>query len=331
MSLYRNILSRAFRLSWQHKYLLFFGLFVALITDEYSIIARLFRKEDSDYSILSALKSGGLFQGGILGNLGTILREDPFSLMVFLLFVFLILALGIFLVWLMVVSQAAVMANTAAIASEKKHSLKDGVRIGIKNFWPVLGLNVINKILLFFCLFLVSLPLILLDRTEESRLASWLFVSFFIIFVMLALVFSFIVKYAIAFTVLKGKKFFFALKEGYKLFLDNWLVSVEMALIMLALVFLVGFCVLLAVAALTIPFSLILQIASFSAIGFMILFITFYLGILLFIFFFGSFLAVFQTSAWTLLFTELITRGGESKISRLVEDIKEKGVGKIFS
>jgi len=45
--------------------------------------------------------------------------------------------LTIFLVWLMAVSQAAIVNNAANIIAEKSHNLKDGLFSGVKKFWPV--------------------------------------------------------------------------------------------------------------------------------------------------------------------------------------------------
>ena len=64
-----------------------------------------------------------------------------------------------------------------------------------------------------------------------------LFVFLFLIFVPVVVIISFVAKYAICYVVIKGYSLKKALAKAWKLFLDNWIISLEMSLTLLLLSF----------------------------------------------------------------------------------------------
>lgn len=321
MQLYRSILKQALKISWHNKYLWFFGLFVALLgnTNEYEIIISGLNLEARQgfFPGLSQIAETGIFSSQALTGIGKIMTENPLALIVILIIGLIILALFAFLIWLIIVSQVALVDNSAKIITNKTKGLgiQSGVIGGIKNFWPVFGLNIISKLVIYLVFGLLSLSVITIIKP--------IYVIAFIIFIPIAMVFSFIIKYAIAYVVIRGSSFKDSIKQGFKLFTDNWLVSLEMAFLLFTITFLVGFVLIIVFgslntifAFLTIAFSKLLP-----AFGFWIFIVIRSLLIFLIVVFVGSILATWQIASWTGLFIKLIGRGGTSKIIRLIEKI----------
>lgn len=328
MLLYRNILKGAIKNTWRHKYLWFFGLFAALLGNggEYEILIRGLTG-DSQQSFFPGLKTiaaTGVFSIETLSNIGQLFIKEPFTIIMMLLVGLIILILFGFLVWLTIVSQAGLVNNAALIIGNKKNNFQDGINAGIRNFWPVFGLNIIIKIVVFLVFLLISLPLILTATRVGWQVVSLTYGIFFIIFIPLAIALSFIIKYAIAYVVIKRVNFIEAIKSGWQLFIKNWLVSLEMAIILFLINLVIGLILVLVFLILAVPFTflamLFYKFASLLGFWLVIVFAVFlfFAAIVLV----GSVLSTFQISAWTGLFIELVGKGGVSKINRIMGKIK---------
>jgi len=332
MTFYRNILKQAFSLTWRHKYLWFFGLFATLIGGggEYEVLTRGIGGDTTQnfFPNLSRLAETGIFSRNGLANMGELFKNDPFTTIILILVSLIILALVIFLVWLMIVSQTALVNNSAEIISNKKElpaGVKSGIAAGVKYFWPVLGLNIIIKAIVYLAFFLISLPIVFWATKLSSPTISSLYIILFIILVPVAIVLSFIIKYAICYVIIKGNNLMNAIKEGWQLFTKNWLISVEMAFILFFISFLVGLAIILAVLILIIPFLFLalLLYKAISFIGFWLIIIIGLIVLLAIIIGGGAALTTFQITSWTGLFIELVSHGGTSKIERIVEGWKK--------
>ncbi len=321
MSLYKTILSQAWKATWRHKYLWFFGLFAALVGagGEYNVLFRGF-SGDSEQQIfpgINKIAETGVFSGQTLVNIGEIMRNDPLSLLVLSMVFLAILIIIAFLIWLSVVSQAALVDNSAKHLTNKKADFKTGIAVGTEKFWPVLGLNLIVK-------FLVYLIFIMVGVLAVASVPWPIFTIAFIVSIIVALSLSFIIKYAVAYTVIKKNGFVESVKNGWRLFIDNWLISLEMAVILFFINLLVGLAVVLVVLTLTIPFMfLVMVVYQVSVIaGFWLMVALALLLLLGIIMLSGAALSVFQISSWTALFLRLIGKGGTSKIIRMANNVK---------
>jgi hypothetical protein len=323
MSLYKKVLSQAWKIVWRHKYLWFFGFFAALLGggSEYNVLFRGF-SGDAGQALFPGwqrIAETGIFSSQTFTNIGRIMREDPLSLMILLAVFLVILILGGFLIWLSVVSQAALVNNAAGHLANKNVDFGRGIRVGINKFWPVLGLNVIVKLL-------VCLVFILIAFLTVLTTSKLIYIISFIIFIPIALALSFIIKYAVAYIIIKENGFMESIKEGWRLFIGNWLVSLEMAFILFVINLLVSLALALVVLTLAIPF-LFLAVAFYkmaAAAGFWFIIILGFILILAIIVFGGAILSSFQISSWTGLFVQLVNKGGTSKIIRVAEAVKKK-------
>lgn len=330
MVLYRTILKRAWKNTWRHKYLWFFGLFAALLGNggELELIFRGFNEpgQSSFYVGMQRILETGFFSKGTLNNMGHMAGEDPFSLFLALMTLFIILISVLFLLWLSITSQIAVVHNTAKIKHDKKHDFKDGVLTGMKKFWPVLSLNITSRAAIAIMFLIIGLPL-LLEIFKNPRLINGWYIIMFIIFIPFSLALSFLIKYSIAFVVIKGEKTIQAIRSGWNLFKNNWLISIEMAIILFFINFLVGLAVILLFLILAVPFLFIILMFSKMAFyfNFWFIIVSAIILFLIMIVFVGAVLSTFQISSWTYLFMELVGKGGESKISRMFnKKIKER-------
>lgn len=323
MPLYRNILKQAWKITWTNKYLWFFGIFAALLGNggEYEILLRGITGETGPAVLpaWSTVAATGLFSRQAFANLGLLMRENTLSLVMLLVLGLIILALAGFLIWLTVVSQIALVNNSACATGRKRCDFKGGVETGIKNFWAVLGLNITYKIAIFLTFLIVGLPLILGASHANAWAGNLLYIIAFTIFMALILAISFIIKYSIAYNVLKGERFCDSLKAGWKLFKKNWLVSLEMAFILFFINFIIGLGLVVVVFILALPFvfSALLLYKLISLAAFWIVAFLAFLVLLAVVVLVGAALAAFQISSWTSLFLELVNRGGISKIVRL--------------
>ena len=211
MSLYRNIIRQAWHVAWRTKYLWFLGLFAALLGNggEYEFIFKgLSGNVDGNFfPTLRGLAATGVFNGSTLANIPRLMASDPMS-MFFIFFIgAIMLLLFCFLVWLVIVSQAGLVNNTALSINKKKHDLPQGVGAGMKYFWPVFVLNAILKIVVVVAFALISYPLVLTAGQGNQALANLIYGLGFIVFIPILMMFSFVIKYAIAYVVIKGMDF----------------------------------------------------------------------------------------------------------------------------
>jgi hypothetical protein len=318
---YRSILKQAWAIVWKHKYLWFFSLFASLAVAggsmEYQFLAQTMDQGliDSSYQNLSGILTiGDFFQqmgSGIVNlfnqNIVTILNAFTF-LLLFLLLVFIF-------VWLAIVCQAALVDNVKKILSAKKKapvfSIREGLTNGSRHFWSVLGLNILIKALICFAFFIASLPLLFLVGSDNYSFVI-VYTILFTIFVPVAVSLSLIIKYAISDCVLEDDSMTTSIKNGWKLFKKNWLISLEVALILFFISFLASFILLLVIFILFFPIFWLSLAFSITWLSIVILL----LG-LIFIIAFGSILTSFQVATWTNLYLHLKENKGIAKLERI--------------
>jgi len=325
---YRQIIKQAVRIVWKNKFLWVFGLFASLLSigAEYQILVRP-TSPDAAVNWFGGLYNffgSGLFSSNAFTNVIELFKTQPGAASVFLLIFLIFLVLVIFLVWLAITSQVALIKNSEKIINDPKEKIntssRSNLRVASGHFWPVLGYNAVAKIMISIAVTLVSLPL--LFPLINSFTTNLVYLVLFIIFIPLAVCFSLMIKYAIAFLVLKQEKFTVALRHGWLLFKRNWLISIEIALLLFAVSFLATFAILLAAFILAIPFIILASafLYLFSAGAFWAMMVIGLLVLTVFVIICGSILTAFQVVAWTDVFMKLNSGLGRSKTERLAPD-----------
>jgi len=223
----------------------------------------------------------------------------------------------LFFLFIIAISAKAGLVNGINEIEEKNRgSFKTSFQIGTKFIWPVLQIIILAKIIIFLIITLFFTPLMVIFIVKNSQIVYWVNIIAFLIFLPLLLIINFVINYAIAYIVLNGKKLGEAIKNGWRLFINNWLISLEMAFILLVFNLVVGIIFIIAVLFISSPLVIMIILALntpwFYLFFILVLFIIFLASIIITIF-----LNVYQTTAWILLFLKLNKTKLYSKLERL--------------
>lgn len=318
---YRTLLKQAWATTWEHKYLWFLGLFASLVAGsgswEYQVVTQNLGQSPIEGSYMrmgSILAIGDVLKNFFLG-LASVFRNDFWTVLNIFSILLITAVLLIFFIWMAVSSQAALVGSLKKLLTAKKKpeglSIRASLSEGHRYFWPVLGLNILVKILIYFAFFLVGLPLLLMTISDSSALFVC-YIIIFVIFIPLAMSLSLLIKYAIAYKVIENKSFVASLEHGTRLFKNNWLISLEMAIILFLINFLFSGLALIVFALFLLPLFLLSLMFNLYWLIILLLFIAIALVVIL-----GSVLTTFQTASWTNLFLHLKEKGGVAKLERL--------------
>lgn len=318
---YRLIIKQALNIAWSHKYLWLFGLFATIVAAsgsfEYQFLSGSIQSGilENPYfyatSIIIALEALGLFILGIVD----LFKYDVLTIINTFTVLIIVLTILVSFIWLSISSQGALVASSHKLISSKKKisslSIRKFLTIGHQKFWPVLGLNILVKVATIIILSVISLPLIyLISKYSVSLTLVYTFA--FIILVPLVVAVSFMIKYAIAYIILDDEDFFDAIIKSWIMFKNNWLVSIEMGIILFLISFLVGFLLVIGLSVIVLPY-LIFAI-DYSMIALIVILAIISLFLILIV---GSFLTTFQITAWTNIFMELKKGNGQAKLERV--------------
>lgn len=318
---YRLLFKQAWLVTWRHKYLWFFGLFAAVVAGsgswEYQVFSQSLNQgliEGSYQRLANILALEELGQNFWYG-LGDLANYDFWTISSAISLIIITFTLLAFALWLAVTSQAALVGETKKILNPKKKaqilSIRTGLTDGHGHFWSLAGLNLLIKFLVTLSFFLISLPLLFMSW-QDTNLLAIVYTILFVVFIPVAVSLSLIIKFAIAYRVLDNKSALMALEKGEQLFRQNWLVSLEAAIILFIINFLASAILLIILSLFFLPIFVVSLLLSAAWLSYAILFLAIILVIL-----FGSALTTFQVSAWTNLFLSLTQKGGQAKLERL--------------
>jgi len=299
----------------RHKVLWFLGFWAAFLGNggEYEILLQ-------NATRLSELKTPASLTGSVLINSFFAKFAELFSQerSLTLLGIVLVLA-GI--IYLSIVAHGTLL-NTVYNTTVKKHkvSIKESWVFTRGKFFHLLVANIIFKVIGIIIALLVSWPFFLtLAALSNLSVGSSVLIVGFVIFTPLAIIASFLIKYTILYILTRGKKPFTAMGLSVMLFKEHWLITIEIALILLGINLFVGFVTLIIILLISFPF-----IAATSLIIYPLALPTgYYITIIALLGLIaapivGSILATFQLSTWSTLFSKLTARRPlTSKIVRL--------------
>lgn len=319
MSFYRSILSQAWKNTFKYKYLWIFGIFASLTAVggswEYGLLQNLFNqnivqgsffyleKLNLFFETIVSLFYGFLylFQSGFLGVLSA------------LTIIILSLTIIALLAWLAISCQGALINSLKNISENKKDKEKFEFRkniiVGHKNFWPVLSMNLLIKVVVTAMFVIMGMPLFFLVFKSNLSL-SLAYIALFVLFIPVAMGFSLMMKYAISYQIFEGGSLVSSIKKSYNLFKKNWLVSLEMSVLLFVVSFVFSFLFSIALFILLLP----LFITGIALSSLFVVYTVMLLGIAAVIIF-GTILSTFQISAWVALFVEL--KGSNSLMAKI--------------
>ncbi|MBU1179366.1 hypothetical protein KJ885_00290 [Patescibacteria group bacterium] len=317
-SLYRDIIKRALLITWHNRFLWIFGFFATFLGlgGMYNFVLKSGWQTNLLYNQI-ANKITTISVSGVLitGNLGKI---NILNLFLLFLAIVVVGILAAFFIWLAVNSFGALIGGAQVFDKKRKVGLVKSFNKSKIYFWPLLGVNLLGKVLIFLFLALTGgiLSLILIDNSAVNALIYFLTS---LLFVALSLLISFLIIYASCFLVLKSKKTLDSIHEAWKLFKRNWVVSIEAAIVLFFINLIVSIGLAIILVLLSIPFMVLLLIfysASAAAMPSIILALWAAVAIALMILV-GSFFSAFQIVAWTLLFDKISKGNILSKLYRI--------------
>ena len=315
--LYRQALSHSWRLAWQHKSLWVFGMFAAFLGQMG------FLELISRTSLTAATR---LSPFGLAGSIWAMVKafvtadvEWQMPLDAWAWLGWLVGSVGgifLLLLFVSVVSQGALIEATAF--SVRKKNLPDVGRcwhMGVKHFWSLFLINIFRWVI--FCGLVLVVSIAALNVLLIGNFAdAVLFILLFILATAVGMVLSFLVVYSAAYVVVEEKKLGKAIEHAWRLFLDHWLVSIEVGIIVLFLNIVVGVVVLLGFMLTFLPtliswfIALLTSNANLWTAGL----IAGAFFFVLFVIFVGSIFTVFTTAVWTYLFMAMHHVGIKSRM-----------------
>ncbi|MDD3435192.1 hypothetical protein EOL72_01145 [Candidatus Falkowbacteria bacterium] len=322
MHIHRPILSAAWRLALSRKKLWIFGFFALLVFvgGEYQIINQSL-SDSLGANIYDRLLANNSIPSELWPSLLSALSVDWATSLAVILLILLVGGLLFLVLWLSVKSQIALINWTKKdrlgetkeeISLWEAFTKKDGC------FWRVLATSVFIEIAIFAASVFLSIPLIFL-YFQDSLWAVATYTLFFLILIPTILSLSLLAKYAMAEIVLEKKGFTASIIKAWSLFKNNWLVSLEMALILFFINFTVSLITIFILTFIALPIMLTLMLFGLSAPLAILVLLSF-----LFLALVASFLMTFQTAAWTNLYLEIKDHSVVAKIERLLKSKPKK-------
>lgn len=313
---YRDAMRTAWQIITRHKFLFVFGLFATFV-GQLGILDLLLKVG------LAGTEHTYLPLWGVLPTFGAVstISIIGFTVQTWVLIAWLatiFIGFGIFLTFVSVTSHGALIHATGQyVHHPKKHiGLGDAWHAGVRHFWRLLVVICIKQGALMFLGFVTSIA-VLNAITYASALDAILFITLFVLSLVVGLITSFVAVYAEGYIVLEEYPVRDALRSGWELFKEHWLVSFEIGLTVLVLNILIALVAFASLAFLFIPTLLLwmtaasvassiilFQIGSFVAIGTFILLIATL----------GAALTIFTTALWMDLFWHMHKRGLTSRV-----------------
>lgn len=320
---YRTVLGNAWRVTKQHKKLWIFGFLAFILSagGEYQILNKILNGDYGSNLYKQAESSSLLMTWSFWANLCEICYTQPRVGFGVALLLFLLAAITFLVVWICIRSQIALVKWSKAYLNiknkEKVASVWEEITINDKGFWRVLGLNFIFRVIIAALFLIISLPLVFL-YLKDSNFAILMYTLFFIVFIPSAISLSLIIKYSIAGVVLEKQSFVKSLETGYNLFCKNWLVSLEMAILLFLINFLTSLIIIFILSLAILPIILALIIFNVLIPLYLIIAASFLVIITV-----AAMLMTFQTSSWTILFLELKGDNVKAKLERIFTTTKK--------
>ncbi|HTK04531.1 MAG TPA: hypothetical protein VL500_03015 [Candidatus Eisenbacteria bacterium] len=317
---YRRILTDAWRIAWNHKHLWVFGFFATLIGFG-AVTEVFFNSYERTADALPLAASAGSLSALIPGltTIRAIVAYSPYPALSLLIFLVVFTMLFAVFAWMTLVSVGALILGARKISRGGEPTFGDGVKAGAEKFWSLLGVNLVSKFVIMLALVMTGANLYILMK-DRTLLSGFFYIGSFIIFTAISFVASLGAVYGSIGVAVKDEKTEKAVNGALALISEHWLVSLEMAVLLLVASLATGVAVALGTLVLSVPLIFLIVVAAVfkaQAAVYAVMTLTAVM-LLIMVVCLGAFLTTFQTSAWTLLWSELVERKPSSKLLRLM-------------
>jgi len=292
---YIKLIKNAFQITWRNKFLWIFGLFAGGggIGWSWNNLNYQFNTDDSketlSFAQFNQIKSW-------------FYQHETVIYIILGLLILLFLFFWIF----SIISQGAIIGGVAKISQEEKMNFKSTFLIGWRNFWRVLGLDIIILFLLFFILVILALPVIVLAVTGLTVLAIIIGIIFGLSYTLFIILSSFVFAYTYRILIIEKTGIFSSLSLAYHFFFKHWKKVLVIWLINLGLGAGWGLAIVLTMLILGgTLFAFGLAIYFLSKIALIIYALLFGLALIIFLIIVLAGFRTFISSIWTLSYLEL--------------------------
>ncbi|MDD3284235.1 MAG: hypothetical protein PHZ07_01430 [Patescibacteria group bacterium] len=317
--LYRSILKKAWQITWKYKFLWFFGVF-ALWLGNGGEMQIFFNTMYSVEDMTSSIIPQGVRDFFLLDALHN--AQGFLGILNWATMVLIMIIIAIIVIWIIIISQTAIIKATNDIAENKPVKFKDIFNKSKDYFIEVLGLNFVSKFLITLIVLVIAIPLLLfVIQAGGEKFKFVIGIIVWLFFLPVATIISFVIKYAINFVIIKGEKFVPSISKAWNLFKTNWLISIEMMATLLIINTFIGLIVIYLTLVILGPYNMDLLVIYAFTNGDITMVLFKIIPLVVLYLFVGMFISVFQTSAWALLFNELTSGKKYSKVIRVVASL----------
>ncbi|GEM_PF-4247600 len=336
--MYSEILRHAWALTKSNKRLWFFGFFVSLLGNSgaYEAIISTYDNVVSSALDVSAMKDFlsrmSPSQISFWQNIERLFQQDRGGLIAFIFISILFISFILLLIWLVITSQINLISSIANKKTLTQLRFKEILTEGRGKIVPVLGINLLAKIVTGSIFFLTGLIMLWFQNhlVLNNRLFGFLGLVLLCVNIMVSMFLYFFTLYTNTAFIIAHQSFLEALRKGWHIFRVHWWVSVEMTFI-LFLISIFAFFVLFIVAALILlPFAALMLLFALYEQTTPLIFVLCFAFVLLLILsmLFIAILATFQTAVWVLLFQEFEKK---NHLTTLFQFSKQKFLNAISS
>lgn len=287
-------------MTWKYKFLWFFGLFIALVSGGSGM--------NSGYDFGNSTQNTKDLG---VDNVKNWITNDISQYLFWIIVVLIILFVIFLALWILsVISQSALIGCADKLDKGEKTSVKDGVAIGKKYFWRMLGISLLFVVTIFLSFIILGIPVFLLFYYQLFVRAVLLLMLALLIFVPEAIFLSLIMNYAVRAIVLKDNKIIESIKTAYKLLINNFWQTIVVALIYIGINIAVSIAIFIAIFLLAVP-VIILILLTKAVLGSVVFWICVCLAALVLIalmLLIKTLLITYKYNLWTLTFKELTNK-----------------------
>ena len=321
---YKDIFKVAWQIALKNKMLWLLGLFASFISLEniYEVIITQIQQAKNVQILQQNIVNLYPDQTALLNKHVYFLNLLTNDYRIYLFFI-LIIVLVILFIWLVFTSQIYLIKSVERIYKNKSLNNVEIFDKSHGQFWPVLSINILAKIFLYAGFLALSLPLLYLILSQKAFSLIIANILFFIVYIIFAVVVSFLTAYATNYIVLKNLDILTAIKEAWGLFTRNIIISLEIASILFIFKIVSFIFVLCLFFLILIPLLIVLlyALATNSLLGLIMSVTLIILAFLLIYFLIAAIFTVFYLASWTISFIKLTEETIWAKIIHYLKNI----------
>lgn len=311
---YGNLIKEAWQITWQNKYLWWFGLLIALSGGGFN------------FNFFSGWEEKGGWEENMKQKISDwVALYWEWIIVGCILLFFLMIFFLILNIWSRGALAFSLGKITAKNPTEEPMNFRLGMREGKKFFWPILSLNLFLLGMGLATLIILGTPIAILFLFKAYWVGGFLAFIGVLIFILLIILFNYLQKYGILYLVLGQVSFWAALENAYGLLRQNLLPSIIMGAIFIPLGLLAGLAALMFILAGLLIF-LIPGLLAYFFMGKWVIILLVIVGILVLLaglLAINSVYAVFAQTLWILFFRQIALPQEEEKVLETAKEIKE--------